>query len=149
MESGLCGLCFREHASLDGSLKIIKFGLFRYDPVSNDTYHDVHCIIDSPIYDVCIGLTMQSRFQMSTPSQRRLAARIGGLSLHLNNDSNEIAARARLGLDRKFEREVDPDGRLSLVELAKKLRLAKTLYYTRLALRSSKARQAQKKTSHQ
>ena len=86
---------------------------------------------------------------MSTPSQRRLAARIGGLSLHLNNDSNEIAARARLGLGRKFEREIDPEGRLSSAELASKVRLAKSLYYTRLALRSSKARQARKKTSHQ
>ncbi len=84
---------------------------------------------------------------MSTPSQRRLAARIGGLSLHLNNDSNEIAAHARLGLERKFEREVDPEGRLPPAELANKVRLAKCLYYTRLALRSVKARRAGNKTS--
>jgi hypothetical protein len=82
---------------------------------------------------------------MATPSQRRLAARIGGLSLHLYGDSNGIAARARKGLESKFEREVDPEGQLSASELAKKVKIAKSLYYTRLALRSVKSRNSAKK----
>ncbi len=52
MESGICGLYFREHVMLDGSLKAIKFGPFRYDPTPNDTYDDVRSIICSPMYDV-------------------------------------------------------------------------------------------------
>jgi len=77
---------------------------------------------------------------MATPTKRRLAARVGGLSLRLKSDSTKIAARARMGLGRKFEREVDPEGNLSPTELAKKVKLAKSLYYTRLALRSVKSR---------
>jgi len=81
---------------------------------------------------------------MATPEERRLAARIGGLSLHLYGDSNAIAARARRGLDEKFRCEVDPDGVLTAKQLAKKLKLARSLYFARLAKKSAKISRARK-----
>jgi hypothetical protein len=77
---------------------------------------------------------------LATPEQRRLAARIGGISLHLYGDSDEIAARARHGLDEKFRREIDPEGVLTPAQLDKKLKLARRLHFTRLAKKSADAR---------
>ena len=79
---------------------------------------------------------------VATPQGRRLAAKIGGLSLHLYGDSDAIAARARRGLEAKFLREVDPDGLLPPGLLERKLKIAKRLYFARLAHRSAKARRA-------
>ena len=42
---------------------------------------------------------------MTSPDKRRLAARIAGLTLHAYGSSDEIAARARKGLETRFERE--------------------------------------------
>ena len=77
---------------------------------------------------------------MATPRERRLVARIGGLSLHLHGDSDAIAAKARRGLDAKFRKEVDPDGVLPPRVLARKLKIARKLRFTRLASLSAKAR---------
>ena len=82
---------------------------------------------------------------MATPEERRLAARIGGLARHLYGDSDVIAARARRGLEEKFRREVDPDGLLTPRELERKVKIARRLYFTRLALRSAKVRRARKR----
>ena len=79
---------------------------------------------------------------MATPEERRLAARIGGLSLHLYGDSDAIAARARRGLDEKFRREVDPDGILPPRVLKRKLKIARKLHFASLAKKSAKARRA-------
>lgn len=81
---------------------------------------------------------------MATPEERRRAAKIGGLSLHAYGDSGSIAARARRGLENKFRREADPDGVLTPRQLERKVRILKSLYYTRLALSSAKARRARK-----
>ena len=82
----------------------------------------------------------QGADSLATPEQRRLAARIGGLSFHLYGDSDAIAARARRGLDDKFRREVDPDGVLTAKQLAKKLKLARSLHFAKLAKKSADAR---------
>ena len=82
----------------------------------------------------------QGADSLATPEQRRLAARIGGLSLHLYGDSDAIAARARRGLDEKFRHEVDPDGVLTPKQLAKKLKLARSLHFARLAKKSADTR---------
>ena len=71
---------------------------------------------------------------------RSSAARIGGLSLHLTHDSDAIAARARAGLERKFEREADPDGSLSPDERERRVRLVKKRHYARLSLAAAKKR---------
>ena len=82
---------------------------------------------------------------MATPEERRRAARIGGLSLHLYADSDAIAARARRGLDEKFRREIDPDGILSPRVLKRKLKIRRRLHFERLAQKSAKARRARRR----
>ena len=54
-------------------------------------------------------------------------------------DRTRATAAARAGLEARFEREVDPDGVLPPEELAKRVRSAKTAYYSRLALRRRRA----------
>lgn len=81
---------------------------------------------------------------MATSDERRRAARIGGLSLHLHGNSKAISERARRGLEARFRREVDPDGVLPPDELEKKLKQAKRLHFTRLAHKSAAARRGRK-----
>lgn len=71
---------------------------------------------------------------MADQARRKLAARIGGLSCHLRHGSDAIAARARRGLEAKFEREADPDNKLMPEERARRVTLIKRLYYSRIAL---------------
>ena len=73
-------------------------------------------------------------------TRRRLAARIGGIAVHLRHDSNAIAARARAGLVAKFERMADPDGRLTPEARAKKAKLLLRQHMSRLALKSIRKR---------
>ncbi len=75
-------------------------------------------------------------------NQKRLRARIGGLSLHIRHDSKKIAATARAGFDAKFYREaLELDPTLSPMELEILVKRLRSLYFTRLALRSIKTRQ--------
>ncbi len=75
-------------------------------------------------------------------TERRLRARIGGLSLHLHGDSRKIAAKARAGFDARFYREaLELDPTLDGQALEKKVQILRSLYFTRLALRSMKTRQ--------
>ena len=74
-------------------------------------------------------------------SQRRLRARIGGLSLHIFGNSNEIARRARAGFDNKFYREaLELDPNLSPTELETLVKRLRSLYFARLSLQSAKSR---------
>lgn len=45
----------------------------------------------------------------------------------------------------RFEREVDPEGRLSVEERQRRATAARKAYFTRLALRSAQARRARSK----
>ena len=64
---------------------------------------------------------------------------MGAHSVHAQGKTNTAPARA--ALDAKFEREVDPEGRLPPEELAKRVEHAKSLYYARMsAKRWSKKR---------
>ncbi len=76
-----------------------------------------------------------------TPEQLSLAARIGAHALHakIADPSAHTAPARRAFLDR-FEREVDPDGVLSPTERARRAEHARKAYFTRLALKSAKAR---------
>lgn len=69
-------------------------------------------------------------------TKRRLIGRIGGLSLHLRHNSNAIARRARSGFDLRFFREAaEIDPTLEGEDLAKKVKLLRSLYFTRLRLK--------------
>ena len=76
----------------------------------------------------------------STGAFKSAAARIGGLSLHIDGDSYAIAARARAGLQAKFEREADPDGTLAPEERARRVELVRRRHYARVGLKAAKTR---------
>ncbi len=79
----------------------------------------------------------------STPQQRALRARIGAHALHAQvvDPATHTAPARRAFLDR-FEREVDPEGLLSVGERARRAEHARKAYFFRLALASAKARAA-------
>jgi hypothetical protein len=62
-----------------------------------------------------------------------LRGRIGGYTTHSRHDSATITAPARRGFHEKFEREVDPDGRLTDTERRKRARAAMCAHMARLA----------------
>ena len=82
-----------------------------------------------------------------TTEQRSLRASLAAHEMHARNDSREITAKARTGFLAKFLREVDeyePD-----LPEAERQRRAEHLLHAhmkRLALASSKARSARRKT---
>ena len=70
--------------------------------------------------------------------RQRMAAHV----LHSRYDSTELTAPARKAFLDRFEREVDPDGKLDPKERARRAEHAKKAHMTRLALASAKARKA-------
>jgi hypothetical protein len=75
-----------------------------------------------------------------TPEQRVLRSRLAAYQLHATHDPKETTKKAREAFAARFEREVDPDGLLSPDERARRADAARRAYFTRLALRSSRAR---------
>ena len=70
----------------------------------------------------------------------RSRGKAGGLTTVARHGPDAIAARAREGLWRKFEREADPDGVLSQEERHRRALLVQRLFYTKLSLKSAAAR---------
>lgn len=77
---------------------------------------------------------------MLTPSQRSTAARRAAYALHARYGSDVIAARARAGLHRKYERLVDPDLTLDPRERAKRAQYAIQSHMSALSLKASQKR---------
>ena len=75
-----------------------------------------------------------------TPEQRILRARLAAHTLHAKTDSRAHTKPARQAFLDRFEREVDPDDVLSPTERRRRATQARKAYFTRLALRSSRAR---------
>lgn len=75
---------------------------------------------------------------MSTEARTR--ARLGAFAQHAAYDTRETTRAAREAFARRFEREVDPDGVLTVTERARRAEAAKRAYFQRMALRSAKAR---------
>jgi hypothetical protein len=73
-----------------------------------------------------------------------MRARLAAHTMHSRGATN--TAPARRAFDERFENEVDPDRALPPAERAKRAAHAKSAYFTRLALASAKARQAQTAT---
>jgi hypothetical protein len=80
-----------------------------------------------------------------TPSQRSLRARIAAYTLHATHDARVTTQPAREAFLARFEREVDPDGSLPVAERRRRAEAAKRAYFSRLALRSAKARRARQR----
>jgi hypothetical protein len=76
-----------------------------------------------------------------TPEQRSLRARLAAHSLHSQVDSVAHTAPARAAFLARFEAEVDPEGVLSEDERKRRAEHARTAYFTKLALASSRSRQ--------
>ena len=74
-------------------------------------------------------------------NERRVQARIAAYTKWARTENRTAAtAAARAAFDDRFEREVDPDGRLSATERARRAGFARRAYFARLALLSAKAR---------
>ena len=75
-----------------------------------------------------------------TPAERSLRARMAAYRLHATHDPKETTAAARAAFLARFEREVDPDGRLSPSE-RRRAEAARKAYFTKLAIQSVRGRQ--------
>jgi len=74
--------------------------------------------------------------------QRVLRARLAAYASHANcADPQERTARAREAFNQRFEDEVDPDRILDPADRARRAEHARRAYFTRLALKASRARQ--------
>jgi len=80
--------------------------------------------------------------QRLTPDQRTLRARVAAHSMHAQGKTN--TGPAREAMQRKFERQVDPDGVLPPDVLAKRVEHARKAYFQGLALKSATARRKAK-----
>jgi hypothetical protein len=81
------------------------------------------------------------------PSEMALRGRIGAHVVHSRHDSRELTAKARATFLDKFEREVDPDGVLSLEERQRRAQHARSAHFARLALLSVESRRKRKATT--
>lgn len=74
-------------------------------------------------------------------SERQLVARIAAHSSWANTEDRPArTASARKAMLDRFEREVDPEGTLTLAERARRAEHARKAYFARLALKSAQSR---------
>ena len=74
-------------------------------------------------------------------SERFMVASIAANTRWANEtDRTAATSPARAAFNRRFEDEVDPDRRLSLVERARRADSARKAYFMRLALKSARSR---------
>jgi hypothetical protein len=71
---------------------------------------------------------------------KTLRGRAGAHAMHSRNDSKAVSQPARDAFMARFEREVDPDRTLDPAERTRRATHARKAYFTRLALKSAKAR---------
>lgn len=80
-----------------------------------------------------------------TPAERTARARLAAHTLHSRVDSTVHTEPARRAFLERFEQEVDPDKVLPPAERRRRAEHAKKAYFTRLALRSARARRARRR----
>lgn len=76
-----------------------------------------------------------------SPAQRTLRARVAVLTRWAQEDPGPATAKARQGFAERFEREVDPEGKLSEIERRRRAKAALRAHMLRLAKRSAAVRQ--------
>jgi len=80
-----------------------------------------------------------------TPSERSLVGKIGANTRWaMVEDRTAATQAARVAFDARFERLVDPDGKLSASERAKRVANARAAYFQTLALKAVQARRRRK-----
>src|SRR5919106_4786070 len=77
-------------------------------------------------------------------AERSLRARLAAYALHAQRDARETTANGRAAFLARFDREVDPEGRLEPDERRRRAEQARRAYFTRLSLAAIKARQAKR-----
>jgi len=82
-----------------------------------------------------------------TAAQRSLRARKAAHTMHATHDSRVTTRNAREAFLATFERQVDPDGRLSTYERQRRAEAAKKAHFVGLAMKSAKARRARKRAA--
>lgn len=83
---------------------------------------------------------VQGRPSGMSPEQMSLRGRMGAHAVHSRHDSRDLTAAARKTFLDRFEREVDPEGKLPQGERARRAAHARKAYFTQLAWKSAKAR---------
>lgn len=78
------------------------------------------------------------------PEEMSRRGRIGAHRLHATHDPRETTAKARETFLSRFEREVDPEGKLPPEERYRRAEHAKKAHFARLARLSAKARRKPK-----
>src|SRR5215218_5671697 len=79
-----------------------------------------------------------------SPAERSLRARLAAYAMHARHDARRTSANGRAAFLARFEREVDPDGRLDPEERARRAEQARRAYFARLSLAAAKARRAKR-----
>jgi hypothetical protein len=64
--------------------------------------------------------------------------------MHARHDARRTSTNGRAAFLARFEREVDPDGRLGQEERARRAEQARRAYFARLSLAAAKARRAKR-----
>ncbi len=77
---------------------------------------------------------------MLSKSQRQLRARLGAYTRASQYDGKAVTAKARQTFLDQFEQQVDPDKQLPPAERARRAQAARKAHFTRLAMKSAKAR---------
>jgi hypothetical protein len=77
-----------------------------------------------------------------TPGERTLRARAAAYEMHAKHGSQKAAIKGQAALLAKFERQVDPEGRLTPEERRRRALHARRAHMARLALASARSRRA-------
>src|SRR5918996_4334435 len=77
-----------------------------------------------------------------TPEERAVRSRIAAHVLHSKYDSKVLTANGRKAFLERFEKEVDPEGKLPEAERKRRAEHARKAYFSRLGYLSGRARRA-------
>lgn len=102
-------------------------------------------MIRQEVYDIdSVGLQachcVSSPGEVMTPNEKKMRARLGGLSLSAQRDPREYTKAARSRFMAKFYDEVDADGVLDEREKERRAEAARKAHFTRMALKSGRKR---------
>ena len=79
-----------------------------------------------------------------SPGEQSLRGRLAAHILHARRDPRQTTANARAAFLARFEREVDPTGKLDPTERRRRAEHARRAYFVRLSLAALEARRAKR-----
>jgi hypothetical protein len=98
---------------------------------------------DAPRAHRTLRVAIQFR-KRAGQAEQSLRARLAAYALHAQRDPRETTANGRAAFLARFDREVDPEGRLEPDERRRRAEQARRAYFARLSLAAIKARQAKR-----